>query len=167
MSNHLQSKLWPSFLTLLIVSSSFAQQVETLPPVTVSSSTALSSIGTKISKSFNADFKNAVGAKWYKLNKNYLVYFISGDMENRALYKKNGFRIYNISYGNEKNLPKKVRDIVKSRYFDYQITNVLNVKQDDRNVWIVNMQDDKKLIIARVEDGVMDEVHSYDKSFKD
>src|SRR5688572_20206341 len=119
MTNHFVSKLSGTLLALSIVSSSFAQEVKTLPAVTVAASTAVSVVGTKVGKSFNEDFKDAVGATWYRLNKNYLVHFISGDMKNNALYQKNGLMVYNISYGQEKNLPKEVRKIVKSVYYDY------------------------------------------------
>jgi hypothetical protein len=162
MTRHFVSKLTGSLLALSIVSSAFAQDIKTLPAVTVEASTAVAAVNAKITKSFTTDFKDAVGVKWYKLNKNYLATFISGDMDNRALYGKRGYLIYNIGYGKEKNLPKEVRGIVKSKYYDYKITNVFRVKQDDRKIWIVNMQDDKKLIIVRVEDGVMDEVNNYD-----
>lgn len=164
MTRQFVSKLTGSLLALSLVSSTFAQDIKTLPAVTVEASTAVAAVNAKLAKSFTAEFKDAVGIKWYKLNKNYLATFISGDMDNHALYRKNGFLIYNIGYGKEKNLPKEVRALVKSKYYDYKITSILKVNQDNREVWIVNMQGDKKLIIARVEDGVMDEYHSYDNN---
>jgi hypothetical protein len=164
MTRQFVSKLTCSLLALSLVSSAFAQKIKTLPAVTVEASTAVAAVNAKITKSFTADFKDAVGVKWYKLNKSYLATFISGDMNNSALYGKHGFLVYNIGYGVEQNLPKEVRAIIKPVYYDYKITSILKVNQDAREVWIVNMQDDKKLIIVRVEDGVMDEFRNYDNA---
>ena len=164
MTRQFVSKLTGSLLALSFVSSAFSQDIKTLPAVTVEASTAIAAVNAQITKSFTADFKDAVGVKWYKLNKNYLATFITGDMNNSALYGKHGYLIYNIGYGQEKNLPKEVRGVIKSVYYDYKITSIIKVNQDAREVWIVNMQDDKKLIIARVEDGVMDEVDNFDNA---
>ena len=41
----------------------------------------------------------------------------------------------------------------------------INVKEDNRDIWVVNLEDDKKLIIARVEDDGLEEVGNYNKSY--
>jgi hypothetical protein len=140
-----------------------AQQngIKTLPNVTVTSS---ANVNQKVSNAFQASFKDAVSPTWYRLNKDYLVEFITGDMNNRALFKKNGALIYQISYGHENNLPKDIRRILKSNYVDYNIVQAINVKEDNRDIWVVNLEDDKKLIIARVEDYTLEEVGNYNKS---
>lgn len=150
-------------LLLLLTSNLKAQQngITTLPTVTVSST---ANVNKKVSDAFQSSFKNAVNATWYKLNKDYLVEFITGDMKNKALYKRNGTIIYQISYGHENNLPKEVRRLVKSNYIDFNIVQAINVQEDNRNIWVVNLEDDKKLIIARVEDGGLEEVQNLNKS---
>jgi hypothetical protein len=162
MTNQLVSKFSGTLLAFSLVSSSFGQKVKILPAVTIEASTPIGAVNTKIGNSFNEDFKDAVGVTWYKLNKNYLVTFISGNMKNDALYRKNGVMVYNVGYGKEENLPKDVRAIVKSQYYGYSIVGILKVNQDEREVWIVNMEDDKKLIITSVEDGVMNVMHNYE-----
>ena len=135
--------------------------IKTLPPVTV---TSTATVNQKVSNAFNASFKDAVSPTWYRLDKDYLVKFITGDMNNTALFKKNGAMVYQISYGNESNLPNEVRHLVKSNYVDYNIVQTINVKQDNRNIWVVNLEDDKKLVIARVEEGALEEVSNLDKT---
>ena len=153
------------FLLLFAASVSVqAQQngIKTLPNVTV---TSTASVNQKVSNAFQASFQDAVSPTWYRLNKDYLVEFITGDMNNRVLFKKNGALIYQISYGHENNLPKEIRKLVKSNYVDYNIMQAINVKEDNRDIWVVNLEDDKKLIIARVEDDGLEEVGNYNKSY--
>lgn len=145
----------------LLALSSLAQEVTPLPPVTV---TASSNVSKKVNTAFKSSFPDALKARWYKMNKNYLVHFIQSDMQNKALFQKNGYIIYHISYGFENNLPDDVRKIVKSNYVDYNITRAVNVKQDNRDIWVVNLETDKKLILVRVEEGALEEVANYEKS---
>jgi len=151
-------------LFLLLIAGSLQAQdngIKTLPTVTV---TSTASVNKKVSDVFNASFKDAVSPTWYRLNKDYLVRFITGDMNNTALYKKNGALVYQISYGHENNLPKEVRRIVKSNYVDFNIVQAINVKEDNRDIWVVNLEDDTKLIITRIEEGALEEVSNLDKS---
>ena len=138
-----------------VASSSFAQDVKSLPPVTVTATTSTTEISSKLARIFESEFQNAVNPTWYKVNKNYLVYFITEDVNNKALYRKNGQMIYHFAYGSEKNLPVDVHNMVKDTYPQYQITGVINVREYDREVWLVNLQDYDKLMIAQVENGKM------------
>jgi len=135
--------------------------IKTLPTVTV---TSTATVNKKVSDAFNDSFKDAVSATWYRLDKDYLVKFITGDMNNTALYKRNGALIYEISYGHENNLPKEIRRLVKSNYVDFNIVQAINVKEYNRDIWVINLEDDKKLIMARVEEGALEEVSNLDKS---
>src|SRR3954451_9637882 len=105
---HLSLLRFCGALSLLLFAGSLHAQdsVKTLPTVTVTSST---NVTKKVSDAFHDDFKDAVNPTWYRLDKDYLVKFIMGDMNNSALYKKNGALVYQISYGKETNLPKDVR----------------------------------------------------------
>jgi hypothetical protein len=49
-------------------------------------------------------------------------------------------------------------------YPDYNVTRAVNVKMDNRDLWVVNLESLKKWIIVRVEDGQMDEVENYNKA---
>src|SRR4051794_8529470 len=99
------SRLCGGLFILLFVGNVQAQDtpVKPLPTVTV---TSTANLNQKVSNAFNASFKDAVSPTWYRLDKDYLVKFITGDMNNTALFKKNGALVYQISYGHESNLPK-------------------------------------------------------------
>jgi hypothetical protein len=157
------SKLLGCLIAMLFVGALYAQEdsIKTLPAVTVKSGV---NVSDKVMEAFNTDFKDAVSPRWFQINKNFLVKFISEDQKHNTLYKKNGYMIYDIAYGQEKSLPDNIRKLVKSNYVEYNITNAINVKQENRNIWVINLEDAKKLVLVRVEDGALEEVENYDKS---
>jgi hypothetical protein len=134
-----------------------------LPDVTVTSTT---NVSKKVADIFKATFPDAENATWSKLNKDFLVDFITKDLKNRVLFQRNGSIVYHIKYGHEKNLPEEVRKLIKSTYsyVDLNITNAINVQEDRRNIWVVNLEDNKKLVVVRVEEGELEEVSSLNKS---
>jgi hypothetical protein len=149
------------FVGILQTSHAQADSMKTLPPVIVSNTAY---INKEVTKSFEKDFKEAVDPMWYKMDKDYLVTFISNDMKNNALYKQSGKMVYNIQFGDEKNLPDAIKDQVHGAYADYKITKAVNVKMNNRDVWVVNLEGMKRLIIVRAEEGQLEEVNNYVKA---
>jgi hypothetical protein len=160
------SKICGSLLPIIFVAnSSFAQEpdIKMLPPVTVTSKTTTANVSQKVMKAFQSAFKEGENPKWYQLNKNFLVNFIMYQQQHSALFKKNGYMVYHIAYGEEKNLPADIRKIIKPNYYDYNITKVVKVNVEDRNIWVINLEDTKNFIIVRVENGEMEEVQKLSK----
>jgi hypothetical protein len=152
--------------SILSVSNSFAQgeTFRELPPITISATASNVSVSAKINKAFEQFFTNATNLRWYEINKKFLVKFIQNDQENTALFTKNGLLVYHISYGEEKHLPSEVRGLVKRNYYDQNITRVLKVNQDKRNIWVISLEDAKDLIMVRVEDMELEETQRLHKS---
>ncbi len=118
-------------------------------------------VSPKAIKSFNKSFKNTTPS-WYALNKSYLATFDKNGMKSRAVLTKGGYILYTISYGKENNLPKDVRKTIKSNYIDHNIGTVSEVTSAKRTAWVVNLQDDKELVLARVlDDGSLDEMQHF------
>ncbi|WP_026898054.1 hypothetical protein [Daejeonella oryzae] len=147
-------------LSFMLINVSQAQIL--LPEVTVTSG----NVPEKVDEAFKTTFKEAEDPKWYAANKNYLVRFLMNDMKNQAVFKKNGNIIYQIAYGYEKDLPEDVSSLVKRKYPDYEIVVAFNVKQDERNIWVVNMENEKNMIKVRVEDGEINMAERTRKSSK-
>jgi len=120
-------------------------------------------VTTKATRSFDKSFKEATNAKWYAIDKKtYLATFTHKDgRESRALFAKNGYIYYAISFGNEQSLPKEERRNIKSNYVDYNIGRVSEVSALGQKVWVVNLQDADNLVIARSADGALDELEHY------
>lgn len=149
--------------TLLLIGVSFAQEKDTvvaLPEIRVTSPTA---VNEKVAKSFLKSFPGAENLRWYKYDKDYLAKFIIEDIDHNAFFKKNGFLIYDVSYGYEKHLPKEIKAIVDASYDNYDVYRVINVKAEGREVWIVKMEGLKKFATIRIEDGEVEEFERYDK----
>lgn len=135
---------------MLFANQVFAQKQKSklLPIVTI---TAGDNVSKNVHEAFMSRFKNAENLKWFEVNQNYLVKFIMEDQLHHASFKKNGDLIYHISYGEEKNLPSTVLTEVKSKYDKYDIGKVFNVETNGRNVWIVNLESKKYIIVASIE----------------
>ncbi len=164
MKTQIISRISGCFLSILLVSSSFAQaDFATRPQVVITGADV--KVNEKILTEFSRFFANAENVRWYDdVYKKFVVKFFMDDQNHQVLLTKKGNLVYHISYGSEKHLPAEVRKMIKSEYYDYRITLAIKVEEDNRTIWVVNMEDDKSLIIARVEDGVMEEVRNLRKS---
>lgn len=135
--------------------------VTTLPTVTVTSGVAITK---DVDKAFYKAFPGAYDLRWYKLNKDYLAKFIKDDMDHNALFAKNGYLKYDISYGYQNHLPQDIKDKVLGAYLDHKISRVANVKEEGRNIWVITLESLKRIILVRVEEGEMEEVQNFEKS---
>lgn len=122
----------------------------------------------KLQKSFNRYFTNAANINWYNVKKDYLAEFDNNGRRTRALFGKNGYIHYAITYGNESSLPKDVRRSIRSMYYDFTILSVVEVytKVMDNTTWLVQLKDEKNMVIARVIDGAVDEYARFDNEPK-
>jgi hypothetical protein len=164
MKKQLISCICGGLVSFLSVNISFAQEetLKELPAITVSATS--SNVSAKVNKAFSQYFKDATHLRWYEIDKKFLVKFIQNDQENRALFTGKGQLVYHISYGIEKHLPADVRHLIKSNYYDQSITRVLKVNQEQRNIWVISLEDVKEHIMVRVEDMELEETQRMQKS---
>ena len=148
------------FINTFQLSAQEKNSMTTLPTVTVTSATV---VNKEIEKAFNKAFPNAQFLDWTEMNKMYLVRFIENDMKHHALFTKKGYLKYEISYGNKKNLPDEIRSKVLNNYDEYDITSVANVKEAGRNIWVINLENLKHLILVRFENDELEETQKFNK----
>ncbi len=122
-----------------------------------------SRISERVLTSFSNSFPEATNTKWYGVGKMYGVDFIKNEKQHKCLYNLKGHLIYSLSYGSEKDLPRDIRREVKREYIDYNITQAVEAHEDNRNVWIINLEDDDNFISVGVEDGSIEELSHYKK----
>ena len=153
------SRYYGWLILIMLTNGSFAQKAEGLkaPPSHIATSTT-TELNRKLQKAIQHNFKDAQSLRWYEVDKRFLVKFIMNEQENVALFTKNGYMVYQITYGEEKHLPYEIRKLVKSSYFDHNIKVVFKIYQDRRTIWLINMEKDSKLAQVRVEDGEMEEI---------
>src|SRR5437762_3795994 len=99
--------------------------IKSLPLVTVTATQK--NVPENVWKNFQTYYANAENPTWYKVNKDYLLKFMTDDNLNRSLFTERGKLVYYISYGYEKNLPEDIRVQVKSSYYDNTITRSIKV----------------------------------------
>jgi len=113
-------------------------------------------INSRAIKDFKKSFKLPAEEKWFKIETGFIVKFVQGGIQHRADYDKKGNWIATTRYYSEKQLPKDVRSQVKSVYYDYTITSVQELTFPSHHVYLVNMEDEKTILIIRICDGEMD-----------
>src|SRR5207237_6131334 len=66
--------------------------------------------------------KQATDATWYEDSKGgFLVHFFTLEKDTKVAYDKKGNWLYNLCTYHEDNLPFDVRDLVKRKYYDWDI----------------------------------------------
>lgn len=148
-------------LSILLVNSSFAQVSEptSLSPVIIVSS----NVSQKVINAFQSSFSNPLNQVWYKIGEKYLVKFSDGNLPHHVCYRKNGSLVYNITYANGSALPFQVKKLVNSNYNDYNILAATNVQDNERDVWVIKLEDNNRLISVVVENDDLQEVSKFQK----
>jgi hypothetical protein len=149
----------------LLISAGLLAQTDSskvLPAITVTGSKV--TVNDQVWKAFQGYFKDAQDLRWYKIDRDYLAKFIMEDQEQSALFNKRGSLVYHITYGTEKNLPADIRQQVRSVYYDYTISKALSIREANRVIWVLNLEDAKSMLVVRVEEGEMEEAKRYKKS---
>ena len=118
----------------------------------------------EVDKAFKKTFPDAQNLKWYMLDKNYLAKFIENDLKHQALLTKKGYLKYDITYGNENQLPVDILQKVSDAYDDYKVTSVANIKESGRDVWIINLESLKNIVVVWAEGDEFDEVNKIAKT---
>ncbi|WP_132055772.1 hypothetical protein [Pseudocnuella soli] len=163
MKKNVLAPLGCCLLCLIFAHNAAAQEVKKLPEVFVTTAHS-APISSKLSQAFYADFANARQPFWDKQGKYFYVYFLTDDMSNRAKYTKRGSILYQMSYGHEHNLPNDIRHLLQTSYHDYAVSGVTHVKMDRQNVWLANLQDNKNLLVVRVDDAGVALLSRYDRA---
>jgi hypothetical protein len=119
----------------------------------------------KALKDFKNRFSQAMDVKWFTLASGFFSYFKTDGFDERAFYTKKGRWKYTLKFYNELKLPKDIRNIVRSTYFDYKIRIVEEVDRQDKLIYIIQLEDEKTIKNLRVtEDGRMDILSDMDKA---
>jgi hypothetical protein len=158
MKTKLLSAVGISLFSLMTVNSVFAQNPKrkVLPQVTITSNNT--SVTQRVLTNFEKLSSGASNVRWTEINNRYLAKYEQNNMKHNALFLKRGYRVYDVGYGYEKDLPSDIRKMVTSYYKDHDVSRVFEIQQDNRRVWIVNLQNPKSLVSARIEDGDMREI---------
>jgi hypothetical protein len=121
-------------------------------------------INAKAIKDFQGRFNGASNTQWFADANGYVSYFVQNGYGNRAFYDKKGRWEYSLIFYNEDKLPRDIRAVVKSTYYDLNITLVEEVQTTDAMVYIVHVEDKSNIKILKVnKDGEMELMQEFTK----
>jgi hypothetical protein len=107
-------------------------------------------INTKAVKDFQVRFNEASNAKWFSDASGFVSYFTVNGFGNRAFYDKKGRWQYSLIFYGEDKLPKDIRGIAKSTYYDLTITMVEEVQTPAGNAYFLHMEDKSNIRIVKL-----------------
>lgn len=106
-------------------------------------------------RDFSKKFSKAEDAIWVDNEAGTSVYFVLGGYKMRCTYDKGGKREYTLKYYDDASMPKELRHLVKSTYYDFNIIQVTEVERRSIKSYLVKMQSDKEFLTVKVTDGEM------------
>ena len=124
----------------------------------------LKNINLRAIKDFGDRFSTASETKWYVIRDGYMAYSRLNGLGIRVFYNKKGRWQASLANYTEDRLPKDIRAIVKSTYYDFAITMVQEVETLSGGVYVIHLDDNKSIKIVRVtKDGNMDTLQEFEK----
>jgi hypothetical protein len=121
-------------------------------------------IDSRARRDFSNNYKNVTDEKWTVTDEGFNVNFTIDEVKYSVRYDKKGYRLFTLRKYSEKNLPKNIRTLVRSNYFDYNIKSVDEISKPLMSiVYVVLLEGDKEWIKVKVQDGEMTEVEKLEK----
>jgi hypothetical protein len=122
-------------------------------------------VNSKTLKSFIDYFSDDVpNVNWYMQGNNYLADFWQNGKWTKAFFTQKGNFICSFGYGTEANLPKDIRLLIKSNYADYNIGRVAEIYTSNKVTYVINLDNEDRLIQVKVIDGKMEEMFNSKKT---
>lgn len=124
----------------------------------------LNYLSTRAVRSFTRLYPDATAVYWYEAQNGFIATFRDGDIACRAAFGLRGNWIYTVRTYTEDKMPKSVRHIVKSTYYDYTITVVEEIiRPREALAYHVHMKDRDTWLNVQVSNGEMIEVEKFQK----
>lgn len=124
----------------------------------------LNEISTRAVRNFTREYKNIPDAKWFKYENGFAVYFTSDSIQKRIFYNKRGDRTCVIRDYCEDRLPREIRHLVKSTYYDFDIYLINEVTMNGITAYVVKIQDKTSMKEIKVVGGVVEVMKEYIKA---
>ncbi len=120
-------------------------------------------INIKAVRNFLREYKNVAGAEWYRSGNGFVVHCNMNGFKTKVFYDKKGNYECMIRIYAEARLPREVRHLVKSNYYDFNIYQVREITRKDNTVYIVTIEDKTSWKKIKVENGQMEVMYEESK----
>ena len=115
-------------------------------------------------RTFVTNYWNASNPTWVTYPGGYVVYFSYEGIPHRVYYNKTGFADCIIRNYSEKDMPRDIRRLVKSYYYDYSIILVNEVTTMGKTRYVIKIEDETTFKEIKIEDGDMEVTNEFIKS---
>jgi hypothetical protein len=125
----------------------------------------LATINKKMAKNFTKSYSNAINISITTNDKKvtFVSCYVNG-IRNRIAYDKKGHWHSALRFYTEDELPREVRHLVKSKYYDFSIAGVTEVSFNGKLAHVVSLESKTEWKKLKVVDGEMEEIESFKKS---
>ena len=121
-------------------------------------------ISTKAVRNFIRDYRNVTDAEWFRSpSGSFVVYFTSDIINNTIYYNKEGDAELIIRYYYEEKLPREVRHLVRSNYYDFSIYHVSEFTSNGKTAYLVVLEDKTSWKKIKVVDGEIEVINEFSK----
>jgi hypothetical protein len=117
----------------------------------------------KSARNFLRMYGDLQNEKWYSLPGGSLAKFEGEGIGYRVVFDKKGNWVYTLKQYTEKELPVRVRAMVKSVYYYYPIAWVKEFNQSQSVVYLIHIENDREWKTIRVADGEMEVAEEFSK----
>ena len=122
-------------------------------------------VNTKAVRNFIKDFKEVIGVQWIETSNGlFAAYFNNDHIQSLVCYNNKGNFECMLRYYKEEKLPREIRGLVKSSYYDFNIYLVTEVHRNDKIAYVIKMEDKTSWKTVKVVDGEMEVTEDYKKS---
>ena len=127
------------------------------------SSEKIRKAGFKSLKSFNRDFKNDRDVKWFSEPNITTATFTRDEIKTNVVYDNKGHWLRTVKTYQENKLDRSAREIVKSTYFDYHISQIQEIQEGGTKFYLVYLENQNSFKIVAIVDGEMNIYQEYKK----
>jgi len=127
------------------------------------SETSINDININAVSDFTRSFSNIRDQKWYTISDGFIASFTQKGVQTKVVYDLRGQRHCVLSAFNEIQMPVKVKEIVKSRYRDFNILVAYEIKYDSSTVYIMEIETKTQIKILKMTNGEIEVTAHYTK----
>ena len=146
-------------ITLVITTAANAQTSKR--DFIINSKEAVISPESKAYKNFRRSHPSVTNETWRSNNGYSFVSFAQGDVKNKIAYTPDGRVDYSLKMYKESNLPERIRNVVKSIYYDYTISDAQELKVNTQTIFLVKVNNANAWKTIRLSNGDVEEIESY------
>lgn len=125
--------------------------------------THINNISIKAVRHFITSFKDVANLKWYTISDGFIASFTKDSIETKVVYDKEGAWHCTLNAFSENRMPSDIRDMVKRKYYDFNILIVYEIEYPNGKTYIIKIGDKSKIKILKILNGEIEVVGDYRK----